>query len=69
MYVVGRKVDDEGSPLGEVIELASVSRLVQLVPRVDSDELHDFNVANSLSKCDSFYLNSFADKEIYQAVY
>jgi hypothetical protein len=69
MHVVKRKKDKQGEMLGNIIELSSVSRMIQLVPNVDSDELEDLTVENSLFMAESFYINSFTDKEIYQSVY
>lgn len=53
----------------EVILLDSIARYVQLVPKYGS-VIHDsMSAENSMDICRHFYVNSFADKEVYQAVW
>jgi hypothetical protein len=53
----------------EVILLDSISRFVQLVPKFGSCIHEDLSTDTSLDMCRYFYVNSFADKEIYQSVW
>lgn len=69
MYAVKRLEANDGSPCGGVIDLQSVARLVQLVPRFKgkvNPQVTENNIMNSNS---IFLVNSFLDKETYQAVY
>jgi len=58
-------------PKGDIIALDSVWRPVQLIPhfgqRVMGEER--LNMFTSMEICRYFYINSFADKETYQAIY
>jgi len=70
MYQVERLFRDN-RPDGDIISVDSISRFVQLIPRfgptIGKQTL--LTAENSMDSCKSFYVNSFADKEIYQAVY
>jgi hypothetical protein len=70
MYQVERLFRDN-RPDGDIIPVESISRFVQLIPRfgptIGQQTL--LTAANSMDSCKSFYVNSFADKEIYQSVY
>jgi len=69
MYVVSRQ-DRDGMRDGALVPLESITRFVQLVPkfgsRIDRDVL---TPANSMDICRDYYVNSFADKEIFQSVW
>ena len=68
MYVVSRERAG-GVCRGEVIPLSRIQRFVHLVPRfgpVTSDLL---TTNNSMDICREYWVNSFADKEIYQAIW
>lgn len=75
MYKVKRSLSQgkEGSPLGDVVPLESISRFIQLIPEFGKRKQTIKNTAwtpyNSMDIPTSFYVNSFADKEIYQAVW
>jgi hypothetical protein len=70
MYRVQRSFRD-GKPDGDIILVDSISRFVQLIPRfgptIGKKTL--LTAQNSMDMCKDYYVNSFADKEIYQAVY
>jgi hypothetical protein len=69
MYAVKRLEANDGSPRGAVIDLQSIARFVQLIPRfrgLVNPRMTENNVMNSNS---IFLVNSFLDKETYQAVY
>ena len=55
--------------LGAVIELESIARFVQLIPNFEKKANVMLSADNSMNKAKSFWVNSFADKEIFQAVY
>ncbi|PVF91792.1 hypothetical protein CPB86DRAFT_718777 [Serendipita vermifera] len=69
MYRVQRSLDSKLKPVGDVVELESISRLVQLVPDFGKKVAASLNATNSVSRCKYFWVNSFADKEIYQSVW
>jgi hypothetical protein len=70
MYRIERQMED-GHPKGDILPLESISRFVHLVPHFGMKTRDDPALTNltSMEKCRYFYVNSFADKEIYQAVY
>jgi hypothetical protein len=55
--------------LGAVIPQASISRFVQLIPDFGPNANREMTADNSMEKGHLFWVNSFADKEIYKAVY
>jgi hypothetical protein len=69
MYVVKRAMDSKGMFKGDVIELASIARLIQLIPKFGPVASQELNIQNSMDILISYYVNSFADKENYQIVY
>lgn len=54
---------------GEVINLDSVVRLVQLVPRFGSRVHDSLDAANSADIWPSYFLNDFLDKQMYQVIH
>ena len=56
-------------PLGVVVELTSIARAIHLVPHYGAAVHKQLNAQNSLDLCKTFWVNSFLDKETYQAVY
>ncbi|CAG8630895.1 9120_t:CDS:10, partial [Acaulospora colombiana] len=68
MFEVERLLDRKRRPVGGVVELQSIYRFIQLVPAFGKKIDHSLRAENSISRCKRFYINSFADKEIYQAV-
>jgi hypothetical protein len=70
MYRVERLMDG-AQPKGDIVALSSISRYVQLVPHFGRNTREDraLTELTSMDRCQYFYVNSFADKEIYQAVY
>lgn len=68
MYEV-KRLREGNRPCGGIIELSSVARLIQLVPRFGAFVPADMTVHNSLELCKVFYVNSFMDKEVYRTVY
>jgi hypothetical protein len=70
MYLVQRSRSRLTSArLGSVISHASISRFVQLIPYFGSNIDRTLTADNSMEKAKLFWVNSFADKEIYKAVY
>ncbi|KAG8800253.1 hypothetical protein FRC16_003303 [Serendipita sp. 398] len=67
MYVVSRE-DRRGVRRGAIIPLDSIVRFVQLVPKFGATAHPILTAENSADVCRDFYVNSFADKEVYQAV-
>jgi hypothetical protein len=70
MYRVERMMSGD-NPKGDIIALDSISRFVQLVPRFGKKVTGEarLDTYTSMDICKYFYINSFADKEIYQAIY
>lgn len=56
-------------PLGVVVELTSIARAIHLIPHYGPAVHKSLNSKNSLDLCQTFWVNSFLDKETYQAVY
>jgi hypothetical protein len=71
MYVVKRLTRTDGSPFEDVIEVTSIERIIQLIPRFASNtaDLEEYTPDHLMESCDRFLINSFADKETYAAVY
>jgi hypothetical protein len=68
MYQVSRQ-DRGQSRKGEVIPISSIARFVQLVPKFGPGIADQVSSINSMDIVRDYYVNSFADKEIYQAVW
>ena len=71
MYVVKRLSRTDGSPFTDIIEVDSIARLVQLVPRfaTDTTDLEEETPDGVMETCSRFLINCFTDKETYTAVY
>jgi hypothetical protein len=69
MYRVRPKKGEDNHREGEVIELQAIHRLVQLIPIHGSVINPDLSSENCIDRWHQFYINSFMDKETYQAVY
>jgi hypothetical protein len=69
MYSVKRLHDNDGNPKAGIIELASVARFIQLVPRFTAKVPPEVTYQTLSDICKWYLVNSFTDKEIYQAVY
>jgi hypothetical protein len=69
MYQLKRRYTADGRPVASIIEMASIARFVELIPRLGRKVHPDLTKDNTMDKCDLFLLNSFTDKEIYQAVW
>jgi hypothetical protein len=71
MYVVKRMRREDNSPMDGVIEMASIFRFVQLIPKFPNNSRGVGNLTPDefMERTNTFLLNSFADMETYQAVY
>jgi hypothetical protein len=70
MYLVERSLDlANGKRVGSVIVQSSVLRFVHLIPRFGSNVDKSLTADNSIERARVFYINSFADKEIFKAIY
>jgi hypothetical protein len=69
MYQVKRKYTADGRPSAGIVEMASVARFIQLIPRLGRKVHAQLTKDNAMDRCDTFLVNSFTDKEIYQAVW
>jgi hypothetical protein len=70
MYLVQRSRGQlTGQRVGSVIAQDSISRFVQLIPNFGPNADRTLTADESIEKVRLFWVNSFADKEIYKAVY
>jgi hypothetical protein len=52
-----------------IIELTSIARFIQLIPDFGSVDSSSLTANNSMNTSTQFLINSFADKEIFQAIW
>lgn len=70
MYMTTRMMNSDGTRQGEIIELSTVARHIQLVPSFGKDVAPGLNHNTSMEVPGLVYsINCFASKEIYQAVW
>lgn len=69
MYTTSRMKYSDGTRRGDIIELSTVARPVQLVPKFGRLADRAFNMNNSMEIGERYLVNSFRDKESYQAIY
>lgn len=71
MYPTSRVLQEDGTQQGEIIELSTIAHPIQLVPQFPPRTPKEWNYNSSVEINDhgGFLINSFADKEIYQAVW
>lgn len=69
MYRVTRHLRDDGSRMGDIIELTDIWRPIQLVPRFGPVCPPEWNCDNAVELAKEFYVNQFWDKQIYCDVY
>jgi hypothetical protein len=69
MYKVRYLHDDENRRVCGIVPLSSICRLLQLVPIFGPRMNPQLNASNSMDVWSSYYINSFMDKETYQAVW
>ncbi|KAI6022479.1 hypothetical protein BKA83DRAFT_4054337, partial [Pisolithus microcarpus] len=68
MFVVQRRVRTTGQHLGDIIRLDDIQQAVQLVPRFGAQVPPGMTCDNCLEVGREFYINSFANKEVFHAV-
>ncbi|KAG8832778.1 hypothetical protein FRC17_000651 [Serendipita sp. 399] len=68
MYVV-KPVLSNGNRQGDIVKLESIARLVQLVPKFGKYMDPKLTMANSADVCQAYYLNDFADRQLYQVIH
>ena len=72
LYKVSKEECSRGrnrQPLRVVVELTSIALAIHLIPHYGPAVHKCLNSKNSLDLCQTFWVNSFLDKETYQAVY
>jgi len=69
MYKLHYIRGDDNIRTGGVVLLSSITRLVQMVPAYGATVNPELTAANSMDRWRHYYLNSFMDKETYQAVW
>lgn len=69
MYQVNFLRNPDKHRQGSIIPLSHVHRLIQLIPVFGARANPLFSVHNSMDTATKYYVNSFMDKETYQAVW
>lgn len=69
MYLIQRSIRSNGTPFGDVIELSTVSRAIELIPKFGGVVDPSITAEDSMDRFKWYYINSFSDKEGYKAVY
>lgn len=69
MYRVSRLVGDAFGRPSNVLPLDCINRFIQLIPQFGNAVDKRLTEQNSADICKHYYVNRFADKEIYQSVY
>jgi hypothetical protein len=71
MYIVKRLVRSDGLPFMSVIEMSSIYRFVQLIPKfpTSTSPLGNKDADSLMENTNTFLINSFTDMETYQTVY
>jgi hypothetical protein len=69
MYKLQYMRGAENVRIGGIVLLSSISRLIQMAPVYGPQVNPRLSSENSMDLCQSYYVNSFMDKETYQAVW
>jgi len=71
MFAVKRLRRGDMTPCTGIIEVDSISRFIQLIPKFPSSTraLQNIDADYLMDNNDTFLINSFTDMEVYQAVY
>jgi hypothetical protein len=69
MFRVARHTRSDQRRVGAIIEQSSIIRFIQLVPSFGTSVPLEMTRENSMETQKYYWINSFADKEIYQAIW
>ncbi|PVF95369.1 hypothetical protein CPB86DRAFT_865506, partial [Serendipita vermifera] len=69
MYIVDRLEGGASGRPSNILPLDCINRFVQLIPQFGHAVSDQITEENSMEICKHYYVNRFADKEIYQSVY
>ncbi len=69
MYRVCRVFNNDGTRAGMVIKVTDIWRHVELIPKFGARCPSHWDSKNAVELATEFYVNNFADKEVYQAVF
>jgi hypothetical protein len=69
MYKIKKRRTSSNRTLSSVMVLSAAYRFVQLVPDFGPVMDPQLNATTSSTRCLYYWINSFTDKEIYQAVW
>lgn len=69
MFRVVREMNRDGTRHGIIAKLTDIWRYIELVPRFGKSCTDEWNSENACELATEFYVNCFADKDIYQSVY
>lgn len=68
MFIMHGQRRSDGQYLGNIVLLDNVCQVVQLIPKFGARALLNMTCNNSLEIVKEFYVNSFADKEMFHAI-
>ena len=68
MFAVHHWLQNGSQYLGDIVHLDDVRQVVQLVPKFGSGVPSIMTCDNSLELLGEFYVNSFADKEVFHTI-
>lgn len=69
MFRVVRETNRDGSRRGMVAKLRDIWRYIELVPKFGKCCEEEWDSENACELATEFYVNCFADRDIYQSVY
>lgn len=69
MFRFVRDLNADHSRRGKIVRLVDIWRPIDVIPRFGEECPEEWTMDNSAELAEEFYINSFADKETYQAVY
>jgi hypothetical protein len=71
MYFVKRLLRNDQSPVTDIIDVESIARFIQVIPKFPSNtkELANTDADLIMDRGIPFFITPFTDKEIFQSVY
>lgn len=69
MFRLVRDLNPDHSRRGKIIRLRDIWRPIDVIPKFGEECPEEWTRDTSVELATEFYVNSFADKEIYQSVY
>jgi 5'(3')-deoxyribonucleotidase len=69
MYSIRRLFRSNGQRRGEILEVSSFVRNIQLIPKFGQSIGDNMDQHNSLEIANDFYINAFFNKSVYRSVF